>query len=281
MRTRTPREVRGMVVAVTGAGHGIGREIAQVLSRAGARLALGDLDGDAVAAVAGQLGEGAIGIRLDVTDTASFTAFLDRAEAELGPLDVLVNNAGVMWVGPYDAETDEIAARQVGVNLLGVIRGARLAGPRMAARGHGQIVTLASAASRLACAGEATYAATKHAVLGYFSAVRTELRGSGVDVSLIMPGVVDTELAAGTATGPVRLLQPREIADAVLAAIRRPRFETIVPARIALLNRILAVLPQPGRDLVGRFTLPNQVAAIRHHDRRQEYEGTYFPGRPS
>ncbi len=274
----TAREVRGKVIAVTGAGHGIGREIALVLSAAGARLALGDLDGDAVATVAAELGNGAIGVRLDVTDTASFTAFLDRAEAELGPLDVLVNNAGVMWVGAYDAETDEIAARQVGVNLLGVIRGTRLAGPRMVARGHGQILTIASAASRLACAGEATYAATKHAVLGYFSAVRTELRGTGVDVSLIMPGVVDTELAAGTATGPVALLQPRQIADAVLAAVRRPRFETIIPARIALLNRILALLPQPGRDVVGRFTLPDQVAAIRDHDRRRDYEATRFPG---
>jgi hypothetical protein len=76
----------------------------------------------------------------------------------------------------------------------------------------------------------------------------------------------------------VRLLKPREIADAVLAAIRRPRFETIIPARIALLNRILALLPQSGRDLVGRFTLPDQVAAIRDHDRRRDYERTYFPG---
>src|SRR5699024_419830 len=128
---------------------------------------------------------------LDVTDTASFSAFLTAVEERWGAIDVLVNNAGVMWVGPFATEPDAAAARQVDVNLHGVMRGVKLMAPAMRERGHGQIVTIASGASKLPPAGEATYAATKHAVYGYLTAVRTELHGSGVQLSVVMPGVVE------------------------------------------------------------------------------------------
>jgi short-subunit dehydrogenase len=185
-----------------------------------------------------------------------------------------------MWVGPFQTETDATAARQVEVNLLGVIRGTRLAAARMAARGRGHVITIASAASKLAPPGEATYAATKHGVHGYLSAVRAELRRSGVQISLVMPGVVDTELAAGTRTGPVRRLRTGEVAEAVLGVVRRPRFETVVPRQIALLHKASAVLPQPVRDLLLRVFLPNQVAAVRNDVTRHRYESTHFDGSP-
>ena len=102
------------------------------------------------------LGERATGLALDVTDAASFEAFLDAAEERLGRLDVLVNNAGIMWVGRFDEEPEAVALKQFDVNFHGVLRGMKLAVPRMRARGRGQIVNVASSASKIAPPGEAT-----------------------------------------------------------------------------------------------------------------------------
>jgi hypothetical protein len=157
------------------------------------------------------------------------------------------------------------------VNLVGVINGFRVVAPLMRQRGRGHILTIASAASRLAPPGEATYAASKHGVLGYCTAVRRELKGSGIDVSLICPVVVGTELAAGTASGAAPTLRPEHVADAVMDVVRRPRFVTYVPRRVTLLTTALAVLPQRARDWLSERTVPDQV---RHTDRsrRVDYE---------
>lgn len=262
----------GRIAAVTGGGHGIGREIARQLAAAGARVAIGDRDLDAAKAAAEELPGEIAAFELDVTDTDSFSAFLAAVEDQLGPIDVLVNNAGVMWVGPFDTEPDTAAQRQVDVNLHGVIRGVKLMAPAMRERGHGQIITIASGASKLAPAGEATYAATKHAVYGYLNAVRTELHGSGVQLSVVMPGVVETELAAGTVTGPVRRLVPADVAEAVLGIIRRPRFEIAIPHRLGLVARLAAILPDPARFRLLRAVVPNQVAAATDKSVRTNYE---------
>ena len=277
---RTPTTVRGKVVAVTGGARGIGYAIAEHLAAAGARVVLGDLDADAAQDAAARIGRGVVGAALDVTDDVSYAAFLDLVAVEAGPLDVLVSNAGVMWVGSFLDEPMAAVRRQVEVNFLGVVRGVRLAVPRMAGRG-GTLVTVASAASWVAPPGEATYAATKHAVLGWLSAVRGELRGSGVEVCAVLPGVVETELAAGTSAGPVRRLQPEEIARAVVDVVARPRFETVIPARISLLRKVSVVLPAPARDLMHRLLLPDQVAAARATDVRSRYQSRHFtPGSP-
>ncbi|MFC4377389.1 SDR family oxidoreductase [Nocardia halotolerans] len=262
----------GLVVAVTGGAAGIGKEIARQLAEAGARVCIGDLSGKAAREAAAQLPGTVHGCELDVTDARSFHDFLATTEALLGPVDVLVNNAGVMWVGPFDLEPEAATARMLAVNLHGVIRGVRLAAPAMRARGNGHIITIASLAAKLSPAGEATYAATKHGVLGYLTGVREELRGSGVRLTAIMPGVVDTELAAGTATGSAPLLQPADVARAVLDAIERPRFEVTLPAQVGLLLRLAGVLPQRLRDAVLRRTVPNQVAAVAGSPVRREYE---------
>lgn len=272
---RTPTTLHGKVVAVTGGARGIGYAVAEHLAAAGARVVLGDLDADAARDAAARIGRGALGAALDVTDDASYAAFLDLVALEAGPLDVLVSNAGVMWVGPFLDEPMDAVRRQVEVNFLGVVRGVRLAVPRMRGR-SGTLVTVASAASWVAPPGEATYAATKHAVYGWLSAVRAELRGSGIEVCAVLPGVVETELAAGTASGPVRRLQPDDVARAVVRAVVRPRFETVVPARISLLRRISVALPGPARDLMHRLLLPDQVAAARASGARTAYESRHF-----
>lgn len=257
MRVSNP--VVGSVVAVTGGARGIGEQIARRLADAGARVAVGDLDAEAARRTAEELGHGVVGLELDVTSTQSFSLFLTRVEEELGPLDVLVNNAGIMWVGPFEEEPDATVARQVAVNLLGVMRGVRLAAPAMKARGTGHIVTIASAASVLTTPGEATYAATKHGVHGYLKAVREELHGSGVRLTVVMPAVVETDLAAGTATGAARLLHPDDVARAVVDALRRPRFEVSVPGYVGPLSRAVGLLPQAMRDAATRRLVPNQL----------------------
>lgn len=264
--------IAGRVVAVTGGARGIGREIARQLAAAGARVSIGDRDGDAVTATAGELGPAVHGLPLDVTDTTSFRDFLAATESHWGPLDVLVNNAGVMWVGAFDEEPESATQRMLDVNLHGVIRGVRLAAPAMAERGHGHIVTIASAAARLSPPGESTYAATKHGVLGYLTGVREELRGSGVQLSVIMPGVVNTELAVGTASGAAKLLQPADVARAVLEVIARPRFEVTIPSYVGPLTRIAGLLPQRTKDIVLRRLVPDQVAATRESSLRTSYE---------
>ncbi|MEV4410718.1 SDR family NAD(P)-dependent oxidoreductase [Catellatospora sp. NPDC049609] len=253
------REVAGLTVAVTGAARGIGAAVAGRLAAAGARVVLGDLDADAVAATAARLPGEVLAAGLDVTERDSVEAFLELAERAYGPVDVLVNNAGVMWVGPFEAEPERAARRQFDVNVHGVRHGFHAAVPRMRARGRGHIVTVASVASRISPPGEASYAATKHAVYGYAAAVRHELRGTGVAVSLVMPSVVETELALGTSHGSVRRLRPDDVAAAVERVIRRPRFEVFVPGRLGPLTRLLALLPQAGRDLAYRLLVPDQV----------------------
>lgn len=268
------RQVTGRVVAVTGGAAGIGRAIAEQLAAAGARVAIGDRDGAGARRAESEIAGEVAGFDLDVTDTGSFTAFLDAVTAKWGPIDVLVNNAGVMWVGKFEEEPEDAARRQLDVNLHGVIRGVKAAAPAMRARGHGHIVTIASAASKLAPPGEATYAATKHGVLGYLRAVRAELRGSGVDLSVVMPGVVDTELGRGTATGAARLLLPSQVASAVVAVIEHPRFEVHMPRYLGFGVLIGDLLPQTLRDAVLARLVPNQVTSVDKAARRNYEEGS-------
>lgn len=266
------QSMTGQVVAVTGGARGIGREIAAQLARAGARVAIGDIDGSAARGTADELGAHVAGFDLDVAQRDSFAAFLIAVEQRWGRLDVLVNNAGVMWVGPFDREPEPVRRRQFDVNVHGVINGVTLAAPAMRARGAGHIVTVASAASKLAPPGESSYAATKHAILGYLTGVRAELRDSGVELSVIMPTVVNTELATGTDPGGVALLQPADVARAVVRAIERPRFEVTVPGYLGPLLRAVNVLPAVLRNRILLAMVPDQVAAVHDSSSRAEYE---------
>lgn len=247
-------------IAITGAARGIGAAIAQEVAGRGHRVLLGDLD-DAVVDLAASLG--GVGGVLDVTSQASYEAWWSLVEQ----VDVLVNNAGVMWVGHFDEEPEAAIRRQFDVNVHGVVRGTRWA----LAHGTKTIVTVASAASYVAPAGEATYAATKHAVHGWMKAVRQELKGTGVQLCLVMPTVVETELAAGTSEGGVARLQPVDVARAVADVIAKPRFETFVPARVSVLAKLLAVLPQRGKDLAYARLVPDQVQAA-DQSVRADYE---------
>ncbi len=228
---KEPRSLNGKVVAITGGARGIGKATATSLAREGARVAIGDLDKSLAEQTAAGLGD-AVGLELDVTRRDSFANFLDQVSERLGPPDVLINNAGIMPIGPFVDEDDATARRMVDINLHGVIYGTKLAIPRMRERGTGHIVNIASQAGKVGLPGGATYCATKHAVVGLSEAVRAELSDSGIEVSVVMPAVVNTELGSGLSdTRGVKKLEPQEVAEAIVDALRFPKFDVWVPPR--------------------------------------------------
>ncbi len=251
--SKTPRSLTGKVAVVTGGGRGIGKALAHALVREGAVVAIGDVDRAAAEAAAAELGGGTVGLSLDVTDRPCFTAFLDEVERRLGPLDILVNNAGIMPVTPLEEESEASVTRQLEINLHAVIHGTQEAMRRMRPRRTGHIVNVASLAGRGAAPYLATYCATKHGVVGLSEAVRAELRGSGVEITVVMPGFARTELTTGVPDlRGVKRVTPEEIADATIAAIKLPRFEVFVPRKLAGILLVGALLPRPWREAVAR-----------------------------
>ncbi len=268
-----PRSLHGTVVAITGGARGIGRATATALAREGARVAIGDLDGPLAEREASALGGGAVGLLLDVTDRGSFERFLDEVERALGPLDALVNNAGIMHMERFVEEDDAAAIRQVDVNLHGVITGSKLAVRRFLPRGRGHLVNVASSAGKFGIAGVATYSATKHAVVGLTEALRTELHGTGIELSVVMPGIVDTELVDGVGnTRGVKRVAPEEVAAAIVEALQTGRFDVYVPKSLGSLWRTMAVLPRRVNEGIGRALKSDRVMLDFDHSRREGYE---------
>lgn len=270
---RAPRPLDGRVIAITGAARGIGRATAQACVRAGMKVAIGDLDLPEAQRTAAELGYGTIAVELDVCDRASVGRFIDATEEALGPLDVFVNNAGIMPLSPFVDETDAIARMQVDVNVHGVLHGTKEALARMLPRGRGHIVNIASSAARAGMAGGATYSGTKHFVAGVSEGVRAEVRGSGIEVSVVLPVVVRTELAAGVPEPRfISHIDAPTVADAIVAALRRPRFEVYVPRRVGPLSKLGAALPTRMRDGVRRTLALDRVLAGADGAARAGYE---------
>ena len=268
-----PRNLTGQVAAITGAARGIGKATAEAFVRRGMKVAIGDLDLAEAQRTADQLGAGTIALELNVTERASVERFLDEAESRLGPLDVLVNNAGIMQLGPFEQEDDATAQRQIDINVNGVLYGMKAALPRFRARNRGHLVNIASTAGKAGFPGGATYCGTKHFVVGVSEGVRAELRGSGIEISCVMPGIVNTELAAGLqeARG-VKNINPEDVADAIVDALQVPRFDVFVPRSIGPINKVLNVLPRGRRGALARALKADQVLADADPNARRGYE---------
>jgi NAD(P)-dependent dehydrogenase (short-subunit alcohol dehydrogenase family) len=278
---KTPRSLTGKVAVVTGGARGIGQAIARALAREGAVVAIGDLDEAGARAAAAELGGAALGLALDVTDRPSFAAFLDEVERRLGPLDILVNNAGIMPVTPLDEEEDASVTRQLEINLHAVIFGTQQAMRRMRPRGTGHIVNVASLAGRAAGAGIATYCATKHGVIGLSEGARAELRGTGIEVTCVMPGFAATELASGVPDLRfVPRVTPEQIAAATVDAIRVPRFDVWVPKRLSVIIALAAVLPRPAREWVAR-AMNSEKVVDADQGKRAAYEARAAASAPA
>ncbi|MFT5063760.1 MAG: NADP-dependent 3-hydroxy acid dehydrogenase YdfG [Gammaproteobacteria bacterium] len=237
--------LNGKVVAITGGARGIGLATAKALVAKGARVSIGDVHADLAQQEAVPLK--GYGGALDVRDRASYAAFLKATADALGPMDVLINNAGIMPTGNFTDETDDISDTLIDVNLRGVILGCKLALPEMINRGQGHIVNVASMAGVLPVPGLAVYCATKFAVVGLTQTLREEYRDSGVSFSSILPAKVTTELASGTdrAGSGVPTSSPEDVAAAVIEAIENKMGEVTVPRYMSVTPALLGVLPKP------------------------------------
>ncbi|MRH90751.1 SDR family NAD(P)-dependent oxidoreductase [Nocardia sp. SYP-A9097] len=255
----TNKSLAGKRVAITGGARGIGRSTAEELIARGAQVVIGDIDAELVGKTAAEIAErtgGRIaGLPLDVTDSAKFEAFFDAAETELGGLDVLINNAGIMPTGPFLEESEQLTDRQIGINLCGVIIGSKLAGKRFGKRGSGHIVNIASVAGVSAAPGVAVYCATKHAVVGLGSALHQELAPLGVHVTTIAPGFVRTELIAGLSPNKlvqqIGVINPEDVADAIARELEKATGGlTFVPRIGGFTITALTMLPENLRNRV-------------------------------
>ncbi len=230
----TDQPLAGRVAAVTGASSGIGAATAIALSRAGATVALAARRRDRLDALAEQLeGESSIH-EVDLSDEQQARSFIEAAHSEHGALHVLVNNAGLMLLGPVVASDLADWRRMLDVNLWGLLVCTHTALPLIAQSGGGDIVNISSVAGRRADAGAAVYNMTKFGVHAFSEALRQEALHADVRVTVVAPGFVDTELQ-GHNTQPVvvqamakareqigEVLKPEDIADAVLHAVTRP-----------------------------------------------------------
>ena len=269
------QELSGKVAVVTGGANGIGRGLCRGFAAERMAVAVADVDAAAAEATAKELvgrGAKAIAVRTDVSERKSLEELAARVERELGPPDVVCNNAGVFTSGELLAQTEGEWRWILGVNLMGVVHGCHVFAPRLVARGAGQIVNTASVGGFLSGPQMDIYTTTKYAVVGFSEALRQDLAPKGVGVSILCPGPIATQLAnadrlrppgVGPAGGTARALtpfieggmNPDEVAPIVIRGIRanaeyiftHAQFRAPIEARF---QRVLAafdgVAPGPG-----------------------------------
>ena len=230
--------IKDRVVAITGASSGIGEATALACAQAGAKVALGARRADRIEELAARInGDGgqAVAIETDVTDEAGARAFVEGAREQLGGLHGLVNNAGLMLLGPVEGADTDHWRRMIDVNCLGLLYCTHAALPIMREEGAGHIVNLSSVAGRIAALGSAVYNLTKWGVTGFSEGLRQEALHANVRVTVIEPGYVETELQGHNEGNPIVMeamektrqqidpLQASDIADAIVYALTRPQ----------------------------------------------------------
>jgi short-subunit dehydrogenase len=185
-----------------------------------------------------------------------------------------------MHVGPFLEEDEGTTERTLDVNVRGVLHGMKIALPRFRARGRGHLVNVASTAGRVGYPGGAVYCGSKFFVIGASEAVRNELHGSGVDVSCVMPGIVNTELTSGLPRPVgVRAIEPEDVAEAIVGALRRPRFDVYVPRSLGWALHGSVLFPRRAREGLARalrwdrFLLDNDRVARSAYERRVAASG--------
>ncbi|TDZ91869.1 SDR family oxidoreductase [Mycobacteroides salmoniphilum] len=254
--SRYPKiELPGAVVVITGGARGIGAATARLFADKGADVWIGDVD-DVVAKETATTIPRAQAGTLDVTKPQSWASFLDRVRAESGPVDILINNAGVMPLGGFIEENERTTDLILDVNVRGPLNGARAALPEMVARGRGHIVNVASMAGKLAVPGMVTYNASKFGAVGLSVALRKEYADSGVSISSVLPSAVRTELASGAPLGKgMPTVGPEDVAAAIVRSVDTRRAQISVPGWLAFGWGLLDLfVPEPverlGRRLI-------------------------------
>jgi 2-hydroxycyclohexanecarboxyl-CoA dehydrogenase len=260
-------ELRDARAVITGAGSGIGAATARRFAREGARVVAVDIDGESAAATAEECGGAAY--VCDVADAEAVTALAGQVEAEQGPVDVLVNNAGVGVAGPFLDGGLEDWTWLRSINIDGVAHGCLAFGPAMLERGHGHVVNIASGAAYIPNRNLAAYCASKAAVKMLSQCLRADWRAAGVGVSVICPGVIATPIAANTRYRGAAVSKrerairglgmghsPDLVARAIVDAVRRNRDVVPVGIESTIAYKLLRGAPQPIQNLVARTGLP-------------------------
>lgn len=268
--------IRGKTIVITGAARGIGYATAQALLARGARVVIGDRDLDVLeSAVAGISTLGQVtGHPLDVTDRESFAAFLAKARADGGGhIDVLINNAGVMPVGPFLEQSAQAIRSSIEVNLYGVLTGCQLVLPDMVKRRSGHIINIASLAGIVAVPGQIVYAATKFGVVGLSTAMADEFAPQGVKISAVLPTFTNTELIAGTKPSSAQKpVEPAEIAAAIVKVLDKPKSRVSVPSWGKSFAAVATVMPDRGRRWLNKRMGNDTVFLNFDSHARRSYE---------
>jgi short-subunit dehydrogenase len=243
--------IGGRTTLITGASSGIGRATAVALARAGARIKATGRDGAALRRLAEDTGADHL-----VADLGGRSAVEDVARWA-GEVDVLVNNAGYGWAGPFQGMATVEIEEMVQVNLLAPLVLTALVLPGMLERGMGHVVNVASIAGHVGVRHEAVYAATKAGLIAFTESLRYELAGSGVGVTLVSPGVIDTafferEGRPYDRSFP-RMRRPEAVASGIVRAIERGRADVFVPRWMAFPARLRGAMPGLYRRLAARF----------------------------
>ena len=259
------------VVAITGSGRGIGRAAAEQFADRGATVCLGDIDGESAAQAASELGQGAHPFRVDVRSRESFAEFVESIEKTVGPIDVLVNNAGLMPAGAFLEESEATSEAVLAVNVAGPLHGMRLVLPGMIERGRGHVVNVASMLGKTELPGLATYIASKHALVGLTAGVRPELAGTGVTLTVLLPGIVNTELSSGIPiprlVRGIARIEPQDVARAIVESVETRPYELAVPRWLAIYPALRPLIPRRLEALVRKLIGDDQ--ALRAVDPRE------------
>lgn len=275
--------IRGKTIAITGAARGIGYATAEVLLKRGARVVIGDRDvalQESSVAKLSNLGP-ASGYPLDVTDRESFATFLDKARTDGGGhIDVLINNAGVMPIGPFLEQSEQSIRSSIEVNLYGVIAGCQLALPDMIARRRGHIINIASLSGLIPVPGQVVYVGAKFGVVGLSAALADEVAPHGVHVSVVMPPFTNTELISGTKEMSIKPVEPEDIAAAIVKTLNKPKTHVSVPPALRFTAQAAQMLgPRGRRWLNGKLGLDNvflefdQTKRAGYEQRAQSAQG--------
>lgn len=260
-----PRRIGvGTVALVTGAASGIGAAIARALAAKGAKVCCADINLAGASAVAH--GTNGLALGLDVSDPAMWANAFDVAQSAYGPVNLLVSNAGVLVSDWALDQTDKAIAAMVNVNVMGTIYGVRTGLSRMGASGGGRIVTIGSMASYIPLAGQAVYAASKHAVRAYHQGIAAECGNGPVKFTLVTPGAVATPMIeaergkdAAALSFAAKAVSANEVAAALIWASDRNMDEICVPSGGATLAKIMGVFPKQARALVARARTAGQA----------------------
>lgn len=249
------KSFKNKVCLVTGGARGIGLSTAKMLKSKGAKVAISDIDqtlGQKIASA-----EGLVFVPCDVRIPQEWEHAVQQVTQQLGAIDCLINNAGIMPMGRFLDESLGMSQTQLDINLMGVIHGTRAVLPAMERRGSGHVVNVASLAGVMGVPGAAVYCASKYAVVGLTESLAHEYRGTGIGFSMVMPAKVYTELSSGTenASRLIPAVEPEDVASAIGKSILDKRLRVSVPAMIDPLHQLFALLPQSiqsrGRAVLG------------------------------